>query len=257
MEKIIFLQDKEGNVYNAAILNITKNMVKITFIDNIPNDGVLLGGFYIANENNNKNMSGEYYNLYNTLYRKINDTTFILSNDGSIYIEPEETPNSEPYVPTEEELQIQFETAKLNKINELSSICQSTIYAGVDVGDKHYSYTLQDQANLENAINIAVQTSLDIPYHADGESCTLYSLAQLQEIYVAEQVNLTKHQTYFNQMKQYIIDTFTDKSMIDELNNIVYGTELTEMYLDSYNNVIAQSMLIVQALSGEENETNN
>ena len=155
------------------------------------------------------------------------------------------------YVPTEEELLSQLEIMKQDKISELSSECESAIYRGVDINEKHYSYTLQDQSNLENAINISSQTGLDVPYHADGESCALYSLMQLQEIYVAEQVNLTKHQTYFNQMKQYILDTFTDINMIDELQSIVYGTELTGTYLDSYNNIIEQSTLIVQTFLGE------
>lgn len=155
------------------------------------------------------------------------------------------------YIPTEEELQSQLEMIKQDKISELSSACESAIQKGVDVNGKHYSYTLQDQSNLENAINISSQTGLDIPYHADGESCALYSLAQLQEVYVAEQVNLTKNQTYFNQMKQYILDTFTDINMINELNAIYYGTELVGEYLDSYNNIIEQSTLIVQAFIGE------
>ena len=155
------------------------------------------------------------------------------------------------YVPTEEELLSQLGIMKQDKISELSSACESAIYRGVDVNEKHYSYTLQDQSNLENAINISSQTGLDVPYHADGESCALYSLTQLQEIYVAEQVNLTKNQTYFNQMKQYILDTFTDINMINELQSIVYGTELTGTYLDSYNNIIEQSTLIVQTFLGE------
>ena len=155
------------------------------------------------------------------------------------------------YVPTEEELLSQLEIMKQDKISELSSACESAIYRGVDINKKHYSYTLQDQSNLENAINISSQTGLDVPYHADGESCALYSLTQLQEIYVAEQVNLTKNQTYFNQIKQYILDTFTDINMIDELQGIVYGTELTGTYLDSYNNIIEQSALIVQTFLGE------
>ena len=155
------------------------------------------------------------------------------------------------YVPTEEELLSQLGIMKQDKISELSSACESAIYRGVDVNEKHYSYTLQDQSNLENAINISSQTGLDVPYHADGESCALYSLTQLQEIYVTEQVNLTKNQTYFNQMKQYILDTFTDINMIDELQSIVYGTELTGTYLDSYNNIIEQSTLIVQTFLGE------
>ena len=152
------------------------------------------------------------------------------------------------YVPTEEELQAEFESAKQNKIAELSSACQSAIYAGVDVGEKHYSYTLQDQKNLEDAITIASQTALEVPYHADGESCSLYSYIGLQQIYIAEQINLTQHTTYFNQMKQYIIDTFTDRSMIEDLQGIVYGTELTGTYLDTYNAIMEQSTLIMNTL---------
>ena len=152
------------------------------------------------------------------------------------------------YVPTEEELQAEFESAKQNKIAELSSACQAAIYAGVDVGGKHYSYTLQDQKNLEDAITIASQTALEVPYHADGESCSLYSYVGLQQIYIAEQINLTQHTTYFNQMKQYIIDTFTDRSMIEGLQGIVYGTELTGTYLDTYNSIMEQSTLIMNAL---------
>ena len=119
---------------------------------------------------------------------------------------------------------------------------------GFILSANHYSYTLQNQSNLENAINISSQTGLDVPYHADGEACALYSLTQLQEIYVAEQVNLTKNQTYFNQMKQYIIDTFTDRSMIEDLQGIVYGTELTGTYLDTYNAIMEQSTLIMNTL---------
>ena len=52
-------------------------------------------------------------------------------------------------------------------------------------------------------------------------------------------------------MKQYILDTFTDINMIDELDEITYGTELTGTYLDSYNNIIEQSTLIVQTFLGE------
>ena len=152
------------------------------------------------------------------------------------------------YVPTEEELQAEFESAKQNKIAELSSACQAAIYAGVDVGGKHYSYTLQDQKNLEDAVTIASQTALEVPYHADGESCGLYSYVDLQQIYIAEQINLTQHTTYFNQMKQYIIDTFTDRNTIEDLQGIVYGTELTGTYLDTYNSIMEQSTLIMNAL---------
>ena len=233
------------DLYKIQLSCLDENHVKIIFDNNIPNDEILLSGFCVLNEYTHENQSADYYYGYTTIYKEINEKTMVLSNDNSVYVEPE---SPKPYVPTEEELQLQFETAKQSKINELSSVCQSIIYKGVDVCGKHYAYTLQDQKNLENAINIASHTLLEVPYHADGESCSLYSLEKLQEIYVSEQINLTKHITYFNQMRQYIVDTFVDRTMIDDLQSIVYGTELTGSYLDTYNTIMEQSMIIMNAL---------
>ena len=219
----------------------------------MPEDDILSSGFNIVNEHNGIVMGD--YSDYTTIYRKL-DNTVELSNDGSVYITPviPEPIIPEPYVPNEEKLQEKFENEKKYKIMELSDYCQSMICSGVDVGEKHYSYTLQDQANLENAINVASMTGLKTPYHADGESCELYSLNQLQEIYITEQVNLTKHQTYFNQLKRYITDTFTDRNMLSDLQEITYGFELTGSYLDAYNTIINQSALIVQTIMGNANE---
>lgn len=244
------------SVYNV---DTTKKRAKIVFKSEKEANSVSMeNGFVEVNEHNGSEQAD--FRDIKYLYRKYDDNiTYILTNNISdIYVKPEPIP--EPYVPTEEELQAQFESEKYGKINELSYTCQSMIYAGVYVGEKHYSYTLQDQTNLENAISIANKTGLKVPYHADGESCDLYSLEQLQEVYVTEQINLTKHQTYFNQMKQYIMDTFTDRSMIDALQCIVYGTELSGTYLDFYNAIIEQSTIIMQTLMGGTNkmsETNN
>lgn len=208
------------------------------------NETMISSGFVELNEHNFV-VQGDFSDL-KYIYKKENDTTYILTNTKEdVYVEPAPIPEPEPYVPTEEELQAEFESAKQNKINELSSACQYAIYTGVDVDEKHYSYTLQDQTNLENAITITTQTSMDVPYHADGESCALYTLSELKAIYMAEQINLTTHQTYFNQMKQYIVNTFTDRSMIEDLQKISYGDELTGEYLDAYNSIIEQSTLIM------------
>ena len=50
---------------------------------------------------------------------------------------------------------------------ELSAECEKVIVAGVDVGDAHYSLTLEDQANILAWMAVA-QTGKDVPYHQDG-----------------------------------------------------------------------------------------
>ena len=50
---------------------------------------------------------------------------------------------------------------------ELSEECEKTIVAGVDVGDAHYSLTLEDQANILAWMAIG-QTGKSVPYHCDG-----------------------------------------------------------------------------------------
>ncbi len=57
------------------------------------------------------------YNSYTTLYRKIDDSTYQYSNDGSVYVEPEPIIIPEPIPPTEEEL---AEIARQEKIVELT-----------------------------------------------------------------------------------------------------------------------------------------
>lgn len=251
MSKIVF-NNNPSTIYNGSFSQIGTNQVRLIFDSEILPNEELLSGFNLINEYNGfvQTRREEYKYIYRTYEN--NPLIVELCNNGIEYVEPKPIvvpePEPEPYVPTEEELQAQFESEKLNKISELSSACQSAIYTGVDVRDKHYAYTLQDQTNLENMISTASKTSLEVPYHADGESCSLYTISQLQEIYVAEQINLIKHQTYFNQIKKYIMDTFTDRNMIDELQNIVYGTKLTGTYLDTYDTITEQSMLIMQTL---------
>ena len=151
MEKIKFLLDESENIYNTKILNVSKSVIKITFTNNIPTDDILLNGFYIINENNNKNMSGDYYNLYNTLYRKIDDNTFMLSNDGSVYTEPIPIVDDVITEVTEEEkaelerqnqiynIQSEISTLK-SKLDESDYIiikCQEYILAGKELPDEY------------------------------------------------------------------------------------------------------------------------
>lgn len=142
-----------------------------------------------------------------------------------------------------------FTEAKASKIAEVTAACESAILSGVDIENAHYSYTMEDQNNILNSMQLAAQTGLAVPYHADGESCRLYEPNEIAAVYVAEMTNLTHHQTYFNQLR-HMIDSL---ETIDEVQAVQYGvTELTGEYLDNYNNIMTHAAEIVKKFSGTE-----
>lgn len=192
------------------------------------------------------------YKDYNTVYYT-DGQTVSLSNDGSVYVEPDIEPyidpdiepepyiDPEPYVPTLEEVQAA-------KITEMKNMCDTMIVAGVTVeinGEpEHFAYGLEDQTNIKDAFDLAIQTGLDVPYHGDGQGCKLYSPADMINIFVAEKSNLTYNTTYYNQIRMYI-ESLDD---IEDVQAIYYGMELPEPYLTNLNTMMAQAQLVIETL---------
>lgn len=244
MDKIVFLSG--SNIFNAFIIIASNNVIKVIFENETPDASILLSGFNIINEHNGNNMSDDYYHKYNTLYLKIDENTVMLSNNGSVYVSPEDTGTDdniiiEPHIPTLAE-------AKQSKITELSSICNMSIITGIDlvIDDKteHFSYTNEDQVNIKELFDLVLQTNTPMYYHADGESCKLYTAEQIISLYTTAATNKMHHTTYLNQLKMYI-ETLEDT---DTVNGITYGQELTGIYLNTYNNAMAQANLSLEAL---------
>lgn len=139
--------------------------------------------------------------------------------------------------------EITLEEAIAEKVEELSAACEAGIVAGLNINGEHYSYTRDDQENIQTAISMSKETKLEVPYHADGGSCRLYTLEEMFTIYSTLEYNKTHHQTYFNQLKLYT-QTLTT---IEEVNAITYGMELTGEYLATYQTIIAQAKAISAA----------
>lgn len=136
---------------------------------------------------------------------------------------------------------------KTNKITELTTSCQNIILNGIDYNGKHYTYNYSDQNNISNLVQMAKTTAMDVPYHADGDLCELYSPSEIYAIYIAEEINVTKNTTYLNQLKAYV-DTLEET---DDVNNIVYGQELTGKYLKNFNDIMEHSQKIIEVLNAE------
>ena len=245
MDKLKF--NKNETISIGKLSYISDDIYKLE-VENITED-IALSGFYLLNENNDEIMGD--YSKFTTKYKSTDeDNTYYIST-GVVYTEPEKKePEKEPEkVLTEEEIaekkKLVLKFTKNNKIFEMSNACEAVIENGVEVNGKHYSYTVQDQSNMLNAMNLAKETGMEVPYHADGESCGLYNYDAISAIYIQETMNLTTNQTYFNQLKLYIL-SISDVDKTDDIAAIKYGDKLTGEFLDKYNEIMSQSKKIVE-----------
>lgn len=156
---------------------------------------------------------------YTTVYKTLDDGV-ILSNDGSIYQEPEP---SEPYVPTLAELQAA-------KKAEVSAACEQIIYAGITVqlpdGLEHFSLTEKDQINLFGKQAQLAAGADRLEYHQDGHPCRYYSAAEMQQIITVAMEHVSYHTTYCNSLNMWIASAETSEA----LEAIYYGANVPEEY---------------------------
>lgn len=118
------------------------------------------------------------------------------------------------------------------KINKFSEMGEQLIFAGTDVTllngvTKNFTYDLEDQSNLLNAIFIIQalgDLSISIPYHGHGEPCELYNARDVLAVYFTLQFFSTRIQTEVN-MKINWIRSCTTK---EEAMAINFDDELPE-----------------------------
>ena len=132
------------------------------------------------------------------------------------------------------------------KKSELSAKCEKVIVAGVDVGDAHYSLTIEDQANILAWMAVA-QTGKAVPYHQDGQPCRIYSSEEFMEVANAAVAFKTAQTTYCNLLMRQV-ESMTD---VDEVKAVKYGiTQLEGEYAEQYQ-------IIMASLVGDNGETNS
>lgn len=138
------------------------------------------------------------------------------------------------------------------KINQLSSMGETTIFNGTDVElidgtIKNFTYDLEDQSNLLNAIFIIQaldDLTITIPYHGHGEPCELYSALDILAIYIALQVFSTTVQTMVNMKINWVRGCATK----EEVAAINYDTELPSEWAERANAILVPAMELVEEL---------
>lgn len=116
------------------------------------------------------------------------------------------------------------------KIEEFSKLGEQLIFAGTDVTllngvVKNFTYNLEDQSNLLNAIFIIQalgDLSISIPYHGHGEPCELYNARDILAVYFTLQFFSTRIQTEVNMKINWVRSCATK----EEAEAIEFNSEL-------------------------------
>ena len=183
---------------------------------------------YILNDNDEKDVELEekIIELYPNFEIALND-------DGSKIVDIVAT--SEP-----------IDKVISQKKAKLSEECEKAIVAGVDVGDAHYSLTIEDQANIL-ALTPLAQAGNSVFYHSDSNMCCEYSSDEFLAVVNAATVFKTLQTTYCNLLMRQV-EAMTDA---EEVRAVKYGvTELTGEFAERYE-------MIKTTLIGDNGETNS
>ena len=126
------------------------------------------------------------------------------------------------------------EQVRAAKLQEIGLACTAAIYAGVDVGDAHYSLTEHDQTELM-AQNAAIAAGAQaVPYHADGQLCRMYPAEEFAALAQAATAHVFYHRTYCNHLNAWV-----RRAELPELAGIAYGAELSEDLAEHMAGVLA------------------
>lgn len=122
----------------------------------------------------------------------------------------------------------EFNAVKQAKISELSSICEQTIFEGLDIettlGVEHFSLEISDQLEIINQYNNVLNGAKEIPYHSDDKPCRMFSAEEMITVATKSSEYVLYNRTYFN----YIKETVKRCTTVEEVNNVNWGMALSE-----------------------------
>lgn len=223
-----------------SIIPTAKHVLQIVFADTVPAawDGDIQ--LYTDGDVLATTLTG-----WNTIYRDEGQTMY-LSDDGSVYMPPEDpepvTP-PEPYEPTLAELQAA-------KKQEISQACEQAIYSGVSVtlangSSERFALTEHDQLNLFGKQVQLAAGAEQLEYHSDGQPCRYYGAADMQAIITTAMWHVSYHTTYCNALNMWVAGTET----ADDLQQIFYGADVPEQF---QSEVLKAYLLQIANMTGDD-----
>ncbi len=148
-----------------------------------------------------------------------------------------------------------LEEFKEYKVNQISAAGEQIIFNGTDVTlsdntTKNFTYNLEDQSNLLNAIFI-IQTlgdlNISLPYHSHGEPCELYNAKDILAVYFTLQFFSTRIQTEINMKLNWIRACETK----EEIDGITLETPLPTEWADRAQAIMGPAMELAAQLQAQ------
>ena len=146
---------------------------------------------------------------------------------------------------TDEDIEREFS----KKNEELRKSKDSVIQNGAEVTlsdgtQKHFFYDIASQADIGTMFN-AVMLGMDsYIYHSEDGGCDIYSKEDILNIHATLSSLKTKEETYYGQLISYV----KSLTKVPEIQKVKYGDELTGIYLEEYNRLLAYAMTQMQKL---------
>lgn len=191
-------------------------------------------------------IGGAFYQKFTTIYRNDSVTKkyngYQLSNDGSVYVEPEISPNPKPYNPTLDEV-------KESKKAEIKMKVQNEILSDVMIASYAFDYNESDMIAIRNAYEDSISSGMSVILKdSTGQSRELNE-EEITDLYKKQEIKRLEKESYAQCLLDYI-DGLTSKEAV---NSVEYGDELTGKYLEKYNEKVSNTQSYIEkVISGKK-----
>lgn len=191
-------------------------------------------------------IGGTFYQKFTTIYRNDSVTKkyngYQLSNDGSVYVEPEISPNPKPYNPTLDEV-------KESKKAEIKMKVQNEILSDVMIASYAFGYNESDMIAIRNAYEDSISSRMSVILKdSTGQSRELNE-EEITDLYKKQEIKRLEKESYAQCLLDYI-DGLTSKEAV---NSVEYGDELTGKYLEKYNEKVSNTQSYIEkVISGKK-----
>lgn len=191
-------------------------------------------------------IGGTFYQKFTTIYRNDSVTKkyngYQLSNDGSVYVEPEISPNPKPYNPTLDEV-------KESKKAEIKMKVQNEILSDVMIASYVFGYNESDMIAIRNAYEDSISSGMSVILKdSTGQSRELNE-EEITDLYKKQEIKRLEKESYAQCLLDYI-DGLTSKEAV---NSVEYGDELTGKYLEKYNEKVSNTQSYIEkVISGKK-----
>lgn len=191
-------------------------------------------------------IGGTFYQKFTTIYRNDSVTKkyngYQLSNDGSVYVEPEISPNPKPYNHTLDEV-------KESKKAEIKMKVQNEILSDVMIASYAFGYNESDMIAIRNAYEDSISSGMSVILKDSTGQTRELNEEEITDLYKKQEIKRLEKESYAQCLLDYI-DGLTSKEAV---NSVEYGDELTGKYLEKYNEKVSNTQSYIEkVISGKK-----